>query len=143
MTEISDFLHQANWGLPGGNFEFNRRDGEIKYTYKCSCAGLHAPTDEMIATSLCNLDAAFRVYEEGIIDILFKGVSAEKALVRCESNARLKEVVDRLEALVRVCSDEEDCGDDLGEKSHISFSEDFLKLMAERPVEEDDCCEAE
>ena len=84
MAQMAEFLCRANYGLRNGNFELDFRDGEIRYKCYVDCQGLDAPTEEMVKHSVYCPAAMFERYGNGILQILFAGMSAEEAISLCE-----------------------------------------------------------
>lgn len=84
LSSMAEFICRANYGLKSGCFEFDMRDGEIGYKHFTDCEEI-TPTQAMIANSIYRPAAMFDTYGKGILDILFKDMSAEEAIDRCES----------------------------------------------------------
>ena len=138
MNTMARFLHRVNYALRNGNFELDMDDGEINYKVHCSCRGLVAPSDEMIAESITCPNAMFDKYEAGIMGILFSGMSDQEALDRCENGkgsmlSALEELKERLEA--RLHSDHEDDDDEDDDSSAIDA---FLRMLEEKAAAEPD-----
>ena len=74
---------QANYGLRNGNFELDMRDGEIRYKVFVDCDGV-IPSREVIKGSIIIPAMMFERYSPGILDVVFKGVSAAEAIGQCE-----------------------------------------------------------
>lgn len=51
MANMAEFICRANYGLKRGCFEFDFRDGEIRYKIHVPCDGI-LPTSEMIKDSI-------------------------------------------------------------------------------------------
>ena len=76
---LSEYLTRANYGLWMGNFEFDLRDGDIRYKTSLHLADGEL-TSEMLAAMLrINGDTLDR-YLPGIMSILWNNVSAEDAI---------------------------------------------------------------
>lgn len=83
MTRMAEFICRVNYGLTSGNFEFDMRDGEIRYKSYVDCDGI-IPTQEMIRESIHCPAAMFERYAPGILDIIFCNSTARDAVNRCE-----------------------------------------------------------
>ena len=83
MREMADFICRANYGLRNGNFELDMTDGELRYKVFVDCDGI-TPTDEIIWGSIIIPAMMFDRYAPGILDIMFKGSTAEEAIAKCE-----------------------------------------------------------
>ena len=83
MREMADFICRANYGLRNGNFELDMTDGELRYKVFVDCDGI-TPTDEIIRGSIVIPAMMFDRYAPGILDIMFKGSTAEEAIAKCE-----------------------------------------------------------
>lgn len=84
LMSMAEFVCRANYGLIGGRFEFDMRDGKIRYSHFTDCDEI-TPTKAMIFNSIYRPIAMVDIYAKGIIDVLFKGISAEEAIDRCEN----------------------------------------------------------
>lgn len=87
VREVSEFLHRANYGLRAGNFEMDFHDGEIRYKTYCYAKD-SLPSVEAIQKSIFYPAAMFERYGDGILSILFGGLSAQDAIARCEQPRR-------------------------------------------------------
>lgn len=129
MHRMSDFICRVNYGLKNGDFEFDMRDGEIRYKTFVDCDGV-LPSIEMIKTSIYCPAIMFERYGSGIVDIIFSGISAKLAIDKCEKKSQEEyrtmlesekiatgEVSDILERLTAHFSDSEhqDSGNSEGE----------------------------
>lgn len=85
MVTMAEFVCRANYGLKNGNFEFDMRDGEIRFKCFVDCEGI-APTVEIIRNSIHCPAAMFEQYGDGIVGILFGNMSAKDAVSKCESS---------------------------------------------------------
>lgn len=83
MMEMAEFLHWANWGLKNGCFEFDFKDGEIRFKSYIDCAGT-LPSIEIINNSILCSAAMFEKYGVGIAAIIFAESYAEEAIAICE-----------------------------------------------------------
>lgn len=86
MATMADFICRANYGLKNGNFELDMDDGEIKFKSFVDCEGI-VPTSAIIRNSIYIPAAMFKRYSSGIVDIMFKGVSAKDAIRNCEGKS--------------------------------------------------------
>ena len=83
MARMAEFVCRANYGLKNGNFEFDFRDGEIRYKSHVDCEDM-LPGEETIRNSISIPHGMFKRYSPGIVDIVFGDTSAEDAVERCE-----------------------------------------------------------
>lgn len=105
MASMAEFICRANYGLKDGNYEMDFRDGEIRYKIFADCSGI-TPTQEMVKNSLYHPASMFHLYGDGILGIIFEGMSAEEALNRCEKNKE-----DKLRSILAGLDEEEADGD--------------------------------
>ena len=84
MAAIADFVCRANYGLRNGNFEVDMTDGEIRYKVFVDCDGV-IPSREVVRGSIIIPAMMFERYSPGLLDVIFKGVSAADAIAKCES----------------------------------------------------------
>ena len=84
MSAIADFVCRANYGLRNGNFEVDMTDGEIRYKVFVECDGI-VPSREIIRGSIIIPAMMFERYSPGLLDVIFKGVSAADAIAKCEN----------------------------------------------------------
>ncbi len=83
MAEVAKFMCWANYGLRNGNFELDMRDGEIRYKVFVDCDGI-LPSRDVVRSSIIVPAMMFERYSPGILDVIFKGTSAEEAVQKCE-----------------------------------------------------------
>lgn len=83
MKEMSDFICRANYGLRNGNFELDMTDGELRYKTFVDCDGI-TPSEEIVKGSIIIPAMMFDRYAPGMLDIMFKGSTAEEAIAKCE-----------------------------------------------------------
>lgn len=83
MREMNEFINRANYGLRNGNFELDVRDGEIRYKIYVDCDN-QLPSKEIIRSSIVIPSVMFERYSPGILDVMFRGSSAEEAIAKCE-----------------------------------------------------------
>ena len=86
MAQMAEFLCRANYGIKNGNFEFDFRDGEIRYKSYIDCEGV-SPSSDMIKNSVGYTSSMYRRYAPGITDIIFTGCSAKKAIAKCDKTS--------------------------------------------------------
>ncbi len=104
MTSMAEFVCRANYGIRNGNFEFDMRDGEIRYKSFADCAGI-TPTVKMIKNSIVYPATMFNRYGAGIVNIIFGISTAKEAIDKCEKSS-----VEELRALL---GDEVDSNEDI------------------------------
>ena len=85
LRRMAEFVCRANYGLKDGNFELDFRDGELRFKCYMNCHGI-LPTVQMIGESIACPSQMFRFYGNGILQILFQGMSAEDAVELCENS---------------------------------------------------------
>lgn len=85
MTAIAEFICRANYGLKNGNFEFDFRDGEIRFKIHIPCDGI-LPSAEIIKDSVYCPGSMFRTYGSGILSIIFGDANAKEAVKQCEDS---------------------------------------------------------
>lgn len=83
MKQISAFLHKVNYNLKYGCFELDPDDGEIRLKCFIDCEG-QLPNDTMIAASIFFITAMYLRFFEGIVSIIYGGVSADTAYRMCQ-----------------------------------------------------------
>ena len=83
LRQMAEFVCRANYGLKDGNFELDFRDGELRYKTYVNCDGM-LPTAAIVKRSYLVPLAMFERYGQGILGILFTGMSAEDAVRLCE-----------------------------------------------------------
>ena len=105
MAAMAEFVCRANYGLKYGNFEFDMRDGEIRFKIFVDCDAI-TPTQEMIHNSIHRPAAMFDNYSDGIVGIIFGDLSAKEAVEQCEGRKD-----DRLRSVLESLCDEDDDGE--------------------------------
>lgn len=85
MAQIAEFLCRANYGLKNGCFEFDFRNGDIRFRSSIDCEEV-MPSTEVIKNSIYCTAAMFERYAPGIIDIIFSGCIAKEAIRKCEKS---------------------------------------------------------
>lgn len=83
LQHMAEFICRANYGLKNGNFEMDFTDGELRYKCYMNCDGA-LPTKDMVNSSIHTPAAMFSHYSEGILQVLFAGMSAIDAIKLCE-----------------------------------------------------------
>lgn len=83
MANMAEFICRANYGLKRGNFEFDFRDGEVRYKIHVPCDDI-IPSTEMIKDSIYCHAHMFDKYGDGILSIIFSNASVEDAIKQCE-----------------------------------------------------------
>ena len=86
MREMADFICRANYGLKCGNFELDMDDGQIRYKVYVDCRA-DIPAESVIKNSVYCPAAMFERYGDGILDVIFQGVSGKDAVSKCEDNS--------------------------------------------------------
>ena len=84
-SNLNDFFCQANFQLDCGDLDFDKRKGTILFRDHIDCDNL-TPTDDIIRISIVRAADAFNRYSDGIVDILFKGATADEAMEHCNDN---------------------------------------------------------
>ena len=80
---MNEFINRANYGLRNGNFELDVRDGEIRYKIYVDCDN-QLPSREVVRSSIIIPSVMFERYSQGLLDVMFRGSSAEEAISKCE-----------------------------------------------------------
>ena len=95
MTEMAHFIACANYNMVRCHFDLDERDGEILAKSFVPCEGI-VPTERMVALSIGGVRAAFELYGDGIVDIIFGDVAKVKAAKeRADAN------LEKLKMLIR------------------------------------------
>lgn len=84
--KIQEFINRANYGLTLGNFEYDIRDGEIRYKI-CILLTSNLEVifeDDLIFSSISVANAMCERYYRGFANVIFKGMSAKQAVSMCE-----------------------------------------------------------
>ena len=82
--ELLKYLTMANYGLRNGNFEFDLRDGEIRYKTFVNCDGLESISSEVIRDSIFVGCAMMERYGDGIAALAMGFSDAETELEKAE-----------------------------------------------------------
>lgn len=83
MAQMSEFICRANFGLKSGCFEFDFRDGEIRYKSFIDCDEV-LPSTAVVGNSIYCTAAMYKRYGAGFTSIIFAGSSAKDAIAMCE-----------------------------------------------------------
>lgn len=83
---MAEFICRANHEMRYGNFEFDLRDGEIRYKFFVDC-NKTLPSPGVVKDSIYVPAIVFECYAPGILAILFNGANAEEAIDLCERDA--------------------------------------------------------
>ena len=83
MAQMAEFICRANWGTKNGSFEFDFRDGEIRFKSFIDCDGI-LTSQNIVRNSIYYTAAMYKHYAVGITAIIFSDVSAKKAIEMCE-----------------------------------------------------------
>lgn len=135
MAAISEFVNRANYGMRLGNFEFDFRDGEIRYKVFATCDD-GIPSYETLKRCLYCVIGTFKRYGDGILAVIFGGMSPADAIDMCENEnrstsvkaeepqVRIDDVVAKLFSQYKTEKDKErECEDEDGEDSKDEDSE--------------------
>lgn len=88
MSRVAEFICRANYGLRNGNFGMDFEDGQVEFKSFVDCEGIE-PSDAMIRNSIYTVAGMIRRYEPGLLAVLFKDESPEKAVMDCEKKYTL------------------------------------------------------
>lgn len=83
MAEMAEFICRANYGLRNGSFEFDFRDGEIRYKSFIDCEDA-VPTVTVVKNAINIIAGMYQKYGKALVEVIFLGVSAKEAVERCE-----------------------------------------------------------
>ena len=140
LAVMAEFVCRANYGLKNGNFEMDFRDGELRYKCFVDCDE-QIPSQSVVRDSIGVPAAMLKRYAPGIINVLYKGMDAERAVEECEQNKgllhELEEAKRALADLLRKRhsaddgeSDQDDVTDAVDEDEDFPSFEEFLRMMA-------------
>lgn len=120
MSEMAEFVCRANYGIKNGNFELDMDDGELRFKCYVDCDGI-VPTTEIVKSSIYCPATMFDHYGDGIVDIIFGGITGKEAVERCEKSVE-EELRSILSQLARGEGDGELCSiiDKLAERQDVS-----------------------
>lgn len=83
--KVAEYICRANYGLIQGNFEFDFRDGEIRYKSSILCD--NDATSENIVNACIGLSLAMiERYCDGIFQVIFNIESPEEAIKHAEED---------------------------------------------------------
>lgn len=91
MNAVSEYLHRVNYGLKFGSFEFDLRDGEIRYKMyvdcgdNCDCI----PSESVIQRSLEIPALMFEKYGDGLLGIMFGNLTPKEAIALSEDDSKI------------------------------------------------------
>lgn len=83
--EVAEYLTRANYGLIGGNFELDMRDGEVRYKYTVEndpCV----PSERLIEKSLAISEIMLLRYGDNLLKVMVGMLSAEEAIKPAEES---------------------------------------------------------
>jgi len=85
MNAVSEFINRANYGMCTGNFEFDFRDGEIRYKIYVNCEDGVMPSKELLGYNIFYCPyMRLETYADGLLNVMFGGMSAQEAVDKCE-----------------------------------------------------------
>ncbi|MBQ1491391.1 MAG: hypothetical protein IIZ39_05475 [Blautia sp.] len=84
LQELSTFFCDVNYKLLSGKFEVDLTDGQLEYMVFTDCEGLEdGPTMAMVENSIGVAAGMLQRYGNGILGILFSGLTASQAMELC------------------------------------------------------------
>ena len=86
-VKVAEYVARANYGLRIGNFEFDIRDGEVRYKVSVDVEGgtlTNTMIDNMVVAGLSTMDRYF----DGFMMVCYGGKSAEEAIDEIESDKK-------------------------------------------------------
>ena len=101
IRNLGEFVCRANYGLKNGCFEMDWKDGEIRYRTFVDCDG-QLPSQDIIHNSIGVSVAMVKRYGRGILDVIYKGMDPEIAVMECEGSFRFhtEEMQEELQSLM-------------------------------------------
>ena len=84
LAAMAEFICRVNYGMKYGNFELDFNDGEIRYKCFVDCEGITNPSKELVGNSVVTGLEMVKRYFPGIKDVLFNGMTPQKAIENCE-----------------------------------------------------------
>lgn len=81
--EVAEYLHRANYGLINGNFEFDYRDGEIRYKSFVNFDGAQLSID-IIAQSIVTPVFMFEQYGKNLLRVMMGDGTPAELLQKAE-----------------------------------------------------------
>jgi len=82
-TLAANFISRANYKLLLGCFEMDFRDGEIQYKTTCLCGNIRLDPQYVGRQVEVGIQMAEQ-YGKGLVDVLFRGASAEEVIAEIE-----------------------------------------------------------
>ena len=86
IAAMTEFICRANYQVRSGNFEFDVRDGEIRYKIYQNCCGGAIPNEQIVSENIYVCAAMFEHYSQGIISIIYGGLDAKEAIDLCRES---------------------------------------------------------
>ena len=83
LAKVAEYLSRANYAMTFGNFEFDFRDGEIRFKASCRTGDI-ALNEEQITDTFLIAIAQFEVYGDNLIAVLFDLKEPKEALKEAE-----------------------------------------------------------
>lgn len=124
VAQMAEFICRVNVGLKNGCFEFDIRDGEIRYKSYIDCEE-RFPSNTVIQNSIHCIARMYERYADGITDIIFAGSSAKEAIDMCQKSTK----EELRELLVDMGVTEDDMPD------VITYFEERLGITSEEEAE--------
>ncbi len=81
--EVAEYLHRANYGLLNGNFEFDYRDGEIRYKSFVNFDGIQLSID-IITQSIVTPVIMFEQYGKNLLRVMMGDGTPAELLQKAE-----------------------------------------------------------
>lgn len=131
MAQMAEFICRANYGLKNGCFEFDFRDGEIRFRSYVDCEN-QLPSKDVVKNSVHCTAVMIKRYAPGIVDIIFGGATAKDAITKCEKSKEeeIHSAEDELRSVL-----EEALGGDVSEEVVGAF---LSRLASELGITEED-----
>lgn len=85
FSEVSEFLHRANYGLRNGNFEMDYNDGEVRYKTYVNFENIDI-SEEMVATSIVVGVLMINKYGKGLLKIMIGEGNPQECIQECEDD---------------------------------------------------------
>jgi len=86
MAQMAELLCHANYGMLNGCFEFDFRDGEVRFKSFVDCEGV-IPSGDVVKNSIICTASMYKRYGDGIVSIIFGGASAKEAIAMCKKSS--------------------------------------------------------
>lgn len=84
-NQVSEYLHRANYCLNNGNFEFNFKDGEIRYKTYVNFDGI-VLSDSIIEDSILVPVFMFEKYGKNLLRLMLGDGNPQKLIEDAETN---------------------------------------------------------